>query len=532
LADERIDRAKGPEPVVLAHSPSFRLGTVEVRPATREILGPGGAEIVEPRVMQVLVALGRAQGAILSRDDLIHACWESRIVSENAIDRVISRVRRLAETVGAGSFRIETITKVGYRLLAEDGAPDAPAAATAEPAAKAAEQPPRGRGVSRRSLIWGAAALAVGGAGLWLGLRESRPDVPPTVAEPFNRGVESLRRGWAEDMANAISAFRETVTTAPDFADGWGMLALAYQLSLEFAPPATAGAVSERARSAARRALELDPDNANALAAQALALPIYRNWVAAEAAARRVVDRDSVQIEARAMLSHVLADVGRSREALAALDPVSDAIADMPFHQFWLGWLLFSNNRLEESDRVLDRGLGIWPRNFAIWFTRIWLYAYTGRTAPALALLGDAANRPIGIPDRDFEIVELSVRAIATRSAGDVEAAMRANMAAAPSGAGFCTNAIKVGSHLGRLDEAFAAAEALYFGRGFRVEPNFFTPQQGGYTPPDRRPTEFLFAPPCRAMRGDPRFPALLREIGLPDYWRRTRTQADVLARS
>ena len=75
--------------------------------------------------MQVLVALAGANGEILSRDDLIQACWEGRIVSENAIDRVISKLRRLAETVAGGSFHIETITKVGYRLLRNE----APAAA-------------------------------------------------------------------------------------------------------------------------------------------------------------------------------------------------------------------------------------------------------------------------------------------------------------------------------------------------------------------------------------------------------------------
>ena len=510
-------------PVVLARSPPFRLGEVEVRPATREIVGPGGADIVEPRVMQVLVALARVDGEILSRDDLIEACWEGRIVSENAIDRVISKIRRLAETVGGGSFRLETITKVGYRLLADNE--------TALVRRLESAPPPRSRraAIDRRALVVGGAALAVGGGALWLATREREPDVPPQAARLYGRGVEALRRGWAEDMANAISAFRQAVDIAPDYAEAWGMLALAYQLSLEFSPPEAAAAVRERARSAARRALELEPGNADALAAEALAVPIYRNWSAAELALRRVLERNPMQLEARGYLSRVLADVGRMREAVATLEPVGEAIGGLPFYQFWLAWLLFCANRLQESDRVIDRALGMWPRQFAVWFTRIWLYAYTDRTAQALALVGDSANRPIGIPDRDFEIVELSVRAMATRRPADVEAAVRANMDAAPAGEGYCINAVKVSAHLDRLDEAFAAADALYFGRGFRVAPLFFTPQQGGYSPPERRPSEFLFSPPCRAMRAEPRFRNLLLETGLAGYWRSTGTRADLL---
>ena len=523
MADEHDESGESAAPVVLAHSPAFRVGEAEVRPATREVVGPGGAEIVEPRVMQVLVALARAEGAILTRDDLIRSCWEGRIVSENAIDRVISKLRRLAEGVAGGSFRIETITKVGYRLQAEGGAPESAASAVQAPSR-------REPAIGRRAWIGGAAALVVGGAGIWLGTRDHRPDVPAAAAEYYERGVEALRRGWAEDMANAVSAFRQAVTIAPDYADAWGMLALAYQRSVEFVPPETAGAMHERARSAARRALELDPDNANALAAEAQAVPIYRNWATAETALRQVLDHDPAQLETRGTLSRVLADVGRTRDALAALEPVAEATSALPFFQFWLAWLLFCANRLDESDRTIDRALAMWPRQFGVWFVRVWLYTYTGRAAQALALVGDVASRPIGIPDRDFEIVELSVRAIMTRSPADVEAAVRANMAAAPLGAGFCMNAIKVGAYLGRLDEAFAAAEALYLGRGFRVAPRFFTPQQGGYTSPDQRTTEFLFSPPCRPLHGDPRFRALLRETGLAEYWRRTGTAADVLA--
>jgi hypothetical protein len=244
------------------------------------------------------------------------------------------------------------------------------------------------------------------------------------------------------------------------------------------------------------------------------------------------VDRDPAQFEARVALSRVLADAGRFRDALATLDSGAQAAGALPFYQYWLAWLLFCGDRLEESDRVIDRALATWPRQFAIWFTRLWLYAYTGRAAQALALIGDSAGRPLGIPEGDFQIVELSVRAIMTRSPLDVEAAVRANMAAAPAGAGYCMNAVKVSAQLGRLDDAFAAADALYLNRGFQVAPAFFTQQQGGYTPPDQRGTEFLFSPPCRQMRTDPRFQPLLREIGLVDYWRRTGTAADAFTRS
>ena len=43
--------------------------------------------MLDPRVMQVLVALTGAAGKVLSRDDLIALCWDGRIVGDNAINR-------------------------------------------------------------------------------------------------------------------------------------------------------------------------------------------------------------------------------------------------------------------------------------------------------------------------------------------------------------------------------------------------------------------------------------------------------------
>src|SRR5262245_45519492 len=110
----------------LASEQVFQLGGMTVRPSTREIVFAGGREVIEPRVMEVLLVLARAQGEVVSRDRLVEECWEGRVVSEDAINRVISRVRRLSNLTSGRDFTLETIPKVGYRLAA-GAAADVPA---------------------------------------------------------------------------------------------------------------------------------------------------------------------------------------------------------------------------------------------------------------------------------------------------------------------------------------------------------------------------------------------------------------------
>jgi TolB-like protein len=100
----------------------FRLGPLKVRPISNEIVAQRGIEVLEPRVMQVLVELARRRGEVVSRDALVERCWHGRAVSEDAIQRCIARLRRLGEV--HGGFSIDTIRRVGYRL-AEIGGSDA-----------------------------------------------------------------------------------------------------------------------------------------------------------------------------------------------------------------------------------------------------------------------------------------------------------------------------------------------------------------------------------------------------------------------
>jgi TolB-like protein len=102
----------------LSQEATFVLGSLEVRPPTCELVVAGRSEALEPKIMQVLVALARRRGQVVSRDELVVRCWDGRIVSEDAINRSISAVRRLAKT--HGGFAIHTVTRVGYRLDADE----------------------------------------------------------------------------------------------------------------------------------------------------------------------------------------------------------------------------------------------------------------------------------------------------------------------------------------------------------------------------------------------------------------------------
>lgn len=115
------------EPVNLAAAAPFRLGGLEIRPSMRQVRAGAKAVIAEPRVLQVLIALAEADGAVVSREDLVRRCWEGRIISEDAINRSIAKARSIAELTEPPAFAIETIPRVGYRLIAANTEPGATA---------------------------------------------------------------------------------------------------------------------------------------------------------------------------------------------------------------------------------------------------------------------------------------------------------------------------------------------------------------------------------------------------------------------
>jgi DNA-binding winged helix-turn-helix (wHTH) protein len=374
--------------IELAHVAPFNLSEVEVLPAVRQLVRGEASETLEPRVMQVLVALARADGAVVTRDQLIDWCWDGRIVSESAINRVVSRLRQIAVEFAGGAFKLETINKVGYRLIVLPPAPKWES--DSAPWKRSVSRPEEGAepaSGSRRAVLGGisaAAILAVGGVGYRLSLHQSGSARSHSAAELYRKGLQARKDGLTNLVGQAEAYFAQAVEADPQSAPAW---ARAGQVSWEHG--ADQETMAARARFAARRALQIDPGSVEAKAALALTPSMFGRWAEAEAEYRRLLMAPDVTPYAewvlRSRLSRCLGSVGRCKEALKEFRFAASANRAHPYSSVGLKQALWNAGKVTEARAESDRALVRFPRHPDVWFARMALLTYGSRPDEAVA---------------------------------------------------------------------------------------------------------------------------------------------------
>jgi len=510
----------------LGQEQDFELGELAIRPSLRQVAdGAGRSEVVEPRVMQVLVALARANGEILTREALTVLCWDGRIVGEDAINRVMSRLRRLSEGIGAGGFRIETITKVGYRLVVAG-------AAVAEQSQTRPRDPERAVTVltPTRRFVLGAGLLgSLGTIGTYAVLwgRNNKHVPSPEAARMMDLGQAALCKCNAEGVSEALGFFRRAVELDPDAADAWGLLGIGYAYALRETAIDTVDALTLRAKSSVDRAFALEPDNPLAQEAIYTLIPLQGHWNEADSSYRTALSRHPNSDYLIFGYGRRLASTGRMRESLKQFDRAMRLFAPSP------GLLLnhvrsvWASGAIDEADRAIERAYALFPLHAWIWFARLYMLMFSGRAREALAMGENVGGRPPDIMPESFELPMASARALDSRAPEDIDHAMRMNLEAARRGSGHAENAMQFASAMGRLDQAFEIAAAYFFNRGYVVPDVRFDGPQHAATSLSERKTVHLFLPPAEAMRRDRRFPALVRDLGLTQFWRESGVPPD-----
>jgi TolB-like protein/Tfp pilus assembly protein PilF len=251
--------------------------------------------------------------------------------------------------------------------------------------------------------------------------------VAPEVYESYLKGRFAYNKGNSQaDFEESIGYFNDVINRDSTFAPGYVGLAEAYtKLGTVFV-----GVPDEETRpkamSAARKALELDPNIAEAHVVLANTLQEEWQWVEAQAQYKRALELNPNDADAHQGFALWLLCQGRTDEAVAwaqrgrELDPTpasSDSLAWIQFQSrqydkaiaelhsvlavqpddvsalLDLGFALVANNQPEQAIPVLERAISISNGSPAATGVLIRAYAHAGRRSDALRLLGELERR-------------------------------------------------------------------------------------------------------------------------------------------
>ncbi|MGI9365212.1 MAG: winged helix-turn-helix domain-containing tetratricopeptide repeat protein [Rhizobiaceae bacterium] len=98
---------------------NFRFGPFSLDSQIPELRQNGEVVPVEPKVFDILLYLINHRDRIISKDELISEVWSGRIVSDAAITSRINLVRQAVGDSGRSQNFIQTVSKRGYRFVAE-----------------------------------------------------------------------------------------------------------------------------------------------------------------------------------------------------------------------------------------------------------------------------------------------------------------------------------------------------------------------------------------------------------------------------
>jgi TolB-like protein/DNA-binding winged helix-turn-helix (wHTH) protein/tetratricopeptide (TPR) repeat protein len=318
----------------------------------------------------------------------------------------------------------------------------------------------------------------------------ARP-VSPDVYESYLKG-RFVKRSNRTDLEKSVAYFEEAISKDPAFAPAYVGLAEAYDELGTILVGGRPGEMRPKEITAARKALELDPELAEAHVLLANMQQKQWQWAAAEAEYRRTLELNPNSASAHLGLSHWLLCQGRTEEALSwarrarELDPLGDSGVE-------IGWILFQAHRYEGALHEYRSALAVRPDDItARWYLGFVLIA-NGQPEEAIPVL----EKVVSDSGRSAGAIAILVRAYAHAGRRPdalrlVEELKRRKQTSYIPAAAFVNAYLGLGDN----EQAFASLEQAYQEQSnilqfLKLHP-FFDP-----------------------LREDPRFADLVRRVGL-----------------
>ena len=323
-------------------------------------------------------------------------------------------------------------------------------------------------------------------------LSATRP-VAPEVYESYLKGRFAANEGHSKaEIEESIGYYQDAIKKDPTFAPAYVGLAQTYTaLGTVFAgvsPEETRPKVME----AAQKALQLDPNLADAHVALANDLQEEWHWTEAETEYKRALELSPNDVSAHVEYALWLLCQGRTDEAVdwikrgRNLDPVAVSGAGV-------AWILFQSHRYDEAIREARSALAVSPNSMGALLTLGFVLNANNQSAEAVTVLEKASSISHGSP----AVIGVLIRAYAHAGRRNDALRLLATLKKRKQ-AGYVPAAAFLNAYLGLGDNNQAF---VWFEQCYKEKSNIL---------------QFLKTHPYfDPVRSDPRFVDLVHRVGL-----------------
>ncbi len=359
----------------------FAIAVWRVEPLRNRIVCEGQDTHLEPKAMDVLVALASRAPDTISRDALIEAVWQDVAVADDVLTNAIWQLRRVFDDDAQDPKVIETIRGRGYRLVAPiEVLADRPVEASGAESLPSTGPAPPVSGHRTSMAVAGAFIVMIALTAFVAVQRWSEPSSSAPSAEPSSpvkpdgltvresSPLDAARSALMDrhDWTAAEVAIRNAVATAPN--DAAVRERLAWLLTLQ--------GRNEEALVAISRARVLAPDDPLVATGEARIAYFMGDYPRTLAAARRALALDRGCRPAHRWLAFGLAAAGDHAAAVDALRRLRPRAA-------WVGdvahaWALTGDR--DEAERLMESPAGRQASRYQH------ALAHMGQDRPELAL--------------------------------------------------------------------------------------------------------------------------------------------------
>lgn len=375
--------------MVVEDNAVFRVDGWLIDPRANEVRGQDGLRRISPKSMGVLASLCRRAGQVVTREELLDLVWPDVEVGESVLTTAVSHLRDIFGDDPRSPRVIQTIPRVGYRLVGTVEMVESVQAPPPVAPPGVARATPKG---SRRWLASAAGVFILAIVSCWeVGFVESSSSPPAendqtwTARTYYEQGLLYFKTYNPGTNERAILLFEKAISLAPDFGPAYSGLANA--LAIKESRFGGRSAVNATlALQYADRAIRLDPRSAEGYKAKGLANLALNRVDEAEEAFMQALQIDPKHLDSMVDLSLVHSIKGQIDQSILWIERLLSIDPHRPAMHAMLGARYAMLGDLATARRHIRRALELDPLQGTFFSLLSWTFILESRLDEAEAI--------------------------------------------------------------------------------------------------------------------------------------------------